>query len=175
MSLSRQETSWYVTSVQSQTGVKKKISDGIIQVMMLDGKHPTCADTTVSENMLYRKIQRLIIQGNNFNDEDELSLISDMRQFSICGNNETNEFDVYWKAEIRAMEMESAHGEHARRHSAADYYATNILSHAPFISTIHLIKSTMQLLEKYLLKQVVDFKVPSKSWVSLQFGEISVS
>ena len=76
---------------------------------------------------------------------------------------------MYWKSAIRATEIESAHGEHDRRHSAGYYDATNKISHAPFISINHLIKSTMQLLEKYLLKQVVDFKVPSKIWVSLQF------
>ena len=45
----------------------------------------------------------------------------------------------------------------------------NSISHAPFISTNHLIKSTIQILEKYGLKQGVEFKVPSKSWVSLNF------
>ena len=75
--------------------------------------------------MLYINIQNLITKGNNLNDEDELSLISDMRQFNICGKNETSAFDVYWKSEIRGMETESAHGEHDRRHAAGDSYATN--------------------------------------------------
>ena len=81
---------------------------------MPDGTHPTYADTTGSEKMLYSNIQRLMIQGDNFNDEDELSLISDMRQFNIIGKNETSKFDMYWKAVIRAMETESTHGVHER-------------------------------------------------------------
>ena len=127
---------------------------------MPDGTHPTYADTTGSDKMLYRNIKRLIIQGNNFNDENDLSLISDMRQFIIGGNNETIEFDMYWKSAIILMGMESAHGEHERRHAAGDSDSTNRISHAHFISTKHLIKSNIQLLEKDGLKQGVDFKVP---------------
>ena len=92
-----------------------------------------------------------------------------MRKFNIIGNNETRKFDLYWKAAIRVMETESAHGAHARRHAAGDYDATNRTSHASFISINHLIKSTIDLFEKYELKQGVDFKVPSNSCVSLQF------
>ena len=83
-------------------------------------------------------------------------LISDMRQFNIHGNNETSEFDLYWKAVIRAMEMEITHGAHERRHAASDSNATNRISHAPFISTNHLIKITVQLLETYGTKKGVD-------------------
>ena len=92
---------------------------------MPDGTHPAYADTTGSEKMLYSGTQRLIIQGDTFNNEDELILISDMWLFNIHGNNETREFDLYWKAAIRAMDMESAHGAHERRHAAVDYDATN--------------------------------------------------
>ena len=59
------------------------------------GIHPKYADATGSENMLYSDIQVLIMQGDNFNDEEDLSLIYDMRQFNICGNNETSDFDLY--------------------------------------------------------------------------------
>ena len=109
--------------------------------------------------MLYRDIKSLIIQGNTFNDEDKLRLISDMRQFNISGNNETSEFDLYWKAAIRVMETERSHGEHERRHDAGDSDSTNRISHAHFIYTNHIIKSTIQLIEKYGMKQGVDFKV----------------
>ena len=68
--LSRQETSDYVASVQSQTGVNKKIDAGVLQLMIPDGTHLTYADTSGSKKMLYNYIQRLIIQGNNFNDDD---------------------------------------------------------------------------------------------------------
>ena len=136
---------------------------------MTDGTHPTYADTTGSKNMLHRDIQRLIMQGDNLNDEDEFSLISDMRQFNICGNNETGNFGMYWKVAIREMETEIAHGVHETRHAAGDYDATNRISHDNFISTNHLIKITIQLLEKYGLNQGVDFKVPSKCWLSLHF------
>ena len=93
--LSRKETYDYFASVWSQTGVNKKLAAGILQVMIPAGTHPTHADTTGYENMLYSNIQCLIMQGDNFNDEDKLSLISDMRQFNICGNNDTSEFGLY--------------------------------------------------------------------------------
>ena len=83
-----------------------------------------------------------------------------MRQYNIHGNNETSEFDLYWKSLIRAMETESAHGSHESRNTAGDYDATNRISHATFMSTKHLIKSTVQILEKDILKKGVDFKVP---------------
>ena len=57
--------------------------------MIPDGTHPSYADTTYSKKLLYSNIQCLTIKGNTFNDENELGLISDMRKFSICGNNET--------------------------------------------------------------------------------------
>ena len=38
--------------------------------MMPDETHPTHADTTGYENILYRDIQRLIMQGNTLNDKD---------------------------------------------------------------------------------------------------------
>ena len=137
--------------------------------MMLDGTHPTYSDTTGSEKMLYIDIQRLIIQGDNFNDEDKLILIYDMRKFNICGNNDTIKYYMYSKAVIRSMEIESAYGAHHRIHSAIDYDTTNRISHYPVISTNHIIKITIQLLEKYGLNQGVDFKVPSNSWVRLKF------
>ena len=137
--------------------------------MMLDGTHPTYADTTGSEKMFYRDMKLLIIRGNNFNDKDELSLISDKRQFNICGKSDMSESDIYWKASIISMDTESARGAHERRHYSGDYDATNRISYATFISTIHIIKITIHLIEKYGLKQCVDFKVPSKIWVSLQF------
>ena len=90
--LSSQEPYDYVASIRSQSGVNKKLAAGIIQVMMPDGTHPTYSDTTGSENMLYRNIKFLITQGNNFNDGDELILISYTRQFNICGNNKTIDF-----------------------------------------------------------------------------------
>ena len=83
-----------------------------------------------------------------------------MRKFNIHGNNETSEFDLYWKSLIRAMETESAHGAHERRNSADYYDATNRISHATYMSTKHLIKSTIQILEKDVLNKGVDFKVP---------------
>ena len=143
---SRQETSYYVISKQSQTDVNKNIAAGIIRVMIPDGKHPTYTDTTGSEKILYNNIQRSIIQGNTFNDEDKLSLISYMRQFNIRCNNETRKFDMYRKAAIIAMETESAHRVHERIPAAGDYDATNRISHATFISTNHLIKSTVQII-----------------------------
>ena len=54
--------------------------------------------------MVYSHINSLIIQGDNFNDEDKLSLISDMYQLNIRSNSYTREFDLYWKALIRVME-----------------------------------------------------------------------
>ena len=87
-----------------QTGVIKKLSAGVLKVIIQDGTHTTYADTTGYDKMLYKNIQLLIMQGNNFNDEDGLSLISDMRQFNIHFNNDTSEFDLYWKSVIRAME-----------------------------------------------------------------------
>ena len=100
------------------------------------------------------------MQGNTFNDEYELSLISDMWQYNINGNNETSEFDMYCKSLIRVMDTESAHRAHESRNAAGDYDATNIITHATYMSTKHLIKSTIQSLEKYVLKKDVDFKVP---------------
>ena len=61
------------------------------------------------------------------------------------------------------METENAHGKHDRRHAAGDSDANNMILYAPFISTNHLIKSTIQIFEKYVVKQGVDFKLPSKS------------
>ena len=83
-----------------------------------------------------------------------------MRQYNIHGNNETSDFDLYCKSLIRVMETESAHRAHESRNAAGDYYATNSISHVTYISTKHLIKSTIQILEKYVLKKYVDFKVP---------------
>ena len=68
--LSRRETSDYVTSIQSQTGVNKKLASGILQVMMSDRTHLTYADTAGSKKILYSNIQSLIIQGDNFNGGD---------------------------------------------------------------------------------------------------------
>ena len=62
--------------------------------MIPDGTHPAYADTTGSEKILYRYIQSLIMQGNTFNDHDELNLISDMQQFNIRGKNEIRKFDM---------------------------------------------------------------------------------
>ena len=62
--------------------------------MIPDGTHLEYADTTGSETILYRYIQSLIMQGNTFNDHDELNLISDMRQFNIRGKNEIRKFDM---------------------------------------------------------------------------------
>ena len=100
------------------------------------------------------------MQGNTFNNEYELSLISDMRKFNINGNNDTSKFDLYCKSLIRVMETESSHGVHESRNTAGDYDATNRISHATFMSTKHLIKSTIQILEKDVLKKGVDSKVP---------------
>ena len=75
-------------------GVNKKLAAGVLQVMITDVTHPTNADTTGSKKMLYSDIQYFIMQGNAFNEEDELSLISDMQQFNICGNNEIRDFDM---------------------------------------------------------------------------------
>ena len=83
-----------------------------------------------------------------------------MRQYNIHGNNETSEFDMYCKLLIRAMETESAHRAHESRNAASDYDATNSISNATYMSTKHLIKSTIQSLEKDVLKKDVDFKVP---------------
>ena len=116
---------------------------------MPDGTHLKYSDTPGYEKMLYSDIQPLIMQGNTFNDEDESSLISDIRQFNIRGKNEISEFDLYWKTVIRAMETEIAHRAYERIHAAGDYDATNRISHVTFISTNHLIKITIQILEKY--------------------------
>ena len=67
---------------------------------------------------------------------------------------------MYWKSLIRLMETESAHGVHDRRHAAGDYDDINRISHAPFMSTKHLIKSTIQLITNNVLKKGVDFKFP---------------
>ena len=83
-----------------------------------------------------------------------------MRRFNIRGKNETSEFDLYWKAEIIAMETESAHGAHERRNSAGDSDATNRISHSPFISTNLIIRTKIQIIEKDGIKKGVDFKVP---------------
>ena len=83
-----------------------------------------------------------------------------MRQYNIHGNNETSEFDLYWKSLIRAMDMESAHWAYESRNAAGDYDATSSISHSTYMSTKHLIKSTIQILEKDVLKKGVDFKVP---------------
>ena len=77
--------------------------------------------------MLYRNIKLLIIQGNTFNDEYKLSLIYDMRQFNICGNNETSKFDLYWKSAIGVTETYIAHGEQDRRHAVDNSDANNRL------------------------------------------------
>ena len=73
------------------------------------------------------------------------------------------------EAAIIYIEAESAHGAHERIYSSVYFDTTNRISHAPFISFNHLIKSTMHLLEWYGLKQIGDFKLPSKSWASLKF------
>ena len=57
------------------------------------------------------------------------------------------------------METESAHVAQGRRHTASDYNMINMVSHAPFISTNHLVKYTMMLFEKDGLKQEEDFKI----------------
>ena len=100
------------------------------------------------------------MQGNTFNDWYELSLFSYIRQYNIHGNNETSQFDLYWKSLIRLMETECAHEAHERRHAAGDYDAINRISHATFMSTKHLIKSTIQLITNNVLKKGVDFKFP---------------
>ena len=82
-----------------------------------------------------------------------------MRQYNIHGNNETSEFDLYCKSLIRAMDTEITHGAHESINAAGDYDDTNSISHATYMSTKHLIKSTIQILEKDVLKQGVDFKV----------------
>ena len=66
--LSRQETSDYVASFRSETGVNNKLSAGVLQVMMLDVTHPKYADTTGSKKFLCSDIKLFSIQGNNFND-----------------------------------------------------------------------------------------------------------
>ena len=50
------------------------------------------------------------------------------------------------------MDMESAHGVHDKIHSSGGYDDTNRISHAPFISTNHLIKTTIPILDKDVLK-----------------------
>ena len=64
---------------------------------------------------------------------------------------------MYCKAARRAMDTESAHEAHERIHDAVNYDATNRISHAPLISNNHIIKSTIQLVEKDVLKQCVEF------------------
>ena len=59
--LSRRETSDYVFSIQSKTGVNKKLAAGILQLIMPDGTYPAYSDTTGSEKMSYIDIQHLII------------------------------------------------------------------------------------------------------------------
>ena len=63
--------------------------------MVPDETHLTYSGTIGSEKMLYIDIKCLIMQGDNFNNEEEFSLISYMRQFNIRGNNETSEFGIY--------------------------------------------------------------------------------
>ena len=103
--LSRWETSDYVPSIQLQTGVNKNLSSIIIQVIIPDRTHPEYADTTGSDNMFYSNTQLLIIQGDNFNDEDELSLISDMRRYNICGNNERANLSVLESSDKRGGDI----------------------------------------------------------------------
>ena len=100
------------------------------------------------------------MQGSTFNNEYELSLISDTRKYNINGNNETSEFDLYWKSLIRAMETESAHRAHESRHAAGDYDVTNRISHATYMSTKYIIKIIIQSLETDVLRKGVGFKVP---------------
>ena len=128
--------------------------------MITDGTQPTHADTTGSEKIFYCNIKRLIMQGNTFNTEYELSLISYIRQYNIHGNNETSEFDLYWKSLIILMETESAHEVHERINASGDYDATNRISHAPFMSIKHIIKSTIQIIKNNVLQKGVDLKVP---------------
>ena len=80
-----------------------------------------------------------------------------------------SKFNPYWKALIRARVTESSHGAHGRRHTAGDYEFTNRISHASLMSTNHPIKITIKIIENDRLNQGVDFKVPSKSWLILQF------
>ena len=63
-----------------------KLAADILQVMMPDGTHPTYSDTTGSEKTLYINIQRLITQCDTLNDEEELSLISDIRHWQQLEN-----------------------------------------------------------------------------------------
>ena len=70
--LTRWENYDCVTYFRSQTSVNKKLASDILQVIIPDITHPAYADTTSSEKMLYSDIQNLIIQGDTFNDEDEL-------------------------------------------------------------------------------------------------------
>ena len=65
------------------------------------------------------------------------------------------------------METEIAHGASERRHAAGNSHVTNRISHDNF--TKRLIKITMNIIEKYGLKEGVELKVPSKIWMSLQF------
>ena len=70
---------------------------------------------------------------------------------------------------IRAMDTKNAHGAHERIYSSVYFDTTIRISHSPFISTNHIIKSTIHLLENCGLKQVVGFKLSSNSWVRLNF------
>ena len=95
--------------------------------------------------------------------------MSDMQILNCQGNAETSEFNIFWKGTIRVMETESAYRVYERIHTAGSSDTTNMVSHGPFISTNHLIKCTIILLENNGLKQEEDFKIPLKSWVEMQF------
>ena len=168
--LSQRETCDFIASIRSQTGINKKHAAGILQTLMPDGTYPIYGNQKSSiEKQLYSDIAHLIRKGDKFDDTEELNMISDMRQLNCRGNTDISKFEIFWKGAMQAMEIESSHGAHEKRHAAGDSNTTNRVSHAPFISTNHLIKCTITLLEKDGLKQNLDFKVPCKGWVEMQF------
>ena len=74
-----------------------------------------------------------------------------------------------YESAIKTTDKNIAHGAHERIYSSVYFDNTIRISHSPFISTNHIIKSTIHLLENCGLKQVVGFKLSSNSWVRLNF------
>ena len=63
-----------------------------------------------------------------------------------------------YESAIKTTDKNIAHGAHERIYSSGASDATKNISHAPFISTNHLIKITVQLLETYGPNKGVDSK-----------------
>ena len=74
--------------------------------------------------------------GKTFNDDDEITILSDTRQLNIRGNNKRSKCEIFWKVAVRTKEKESTHGAHERRHASSNSDETNHNSHAPLYQLI---------------------------------------